>query len=265
MVESLARTVHGLEKLVTLLLLVFVCSSPVLGEGFRVENQVFSEDEEEPISKSTTIFHEDLVYDYLESPKEITVFDRTSGRIILLDPVKKIRTELTTRNLETLAQKLRNWAGGQGDEFLRFSSQPAFEEDYDNSTGGLRLQSPWISYQVETTPPSRREILELYLEFCDWYALLNARLDPGSRPPFPRMQLNRVLAEQGRMPQEVQLTVRPKGDTFLAEEISARSQHHVVPHLLESDRTRIAQTDQFMAMFRPLPFNEYQAHVQPSR
>ena len=264
MIEPMTRVAQKFGGLLIFALLGCVATSPAFGEGFRVENQVFTEEEEEPISKSTTIFYEDLVYDYLETPKEITVFDRTAGRIILLDPVRKISTELTSRDLELLSQKLQTWAARQPDEFLRFSAHPNFDEDYDSSSGGLQLRSSWVSYQVETTEPARSEILTLYLEFCDWYALLNTRLDPTSRPPFPRMRLNRALAEVGRMPQDVQLTVRPKGEALLGEKkMTARSEHHVVPHLLESDRNRIAQTDQFMAMFRPLPFREYQAEVQP--
>lgn len=264
MIEPMPKVAQKLSELLILALLGWFTISPAFGEGFRVENQVFAEDDKEPISKSTTIFYEDLVYDYLETPKEITVFDRTAGRIILLDPVRKISTELTSRDLELLSQKLRTWAAGQPDEFLRFSAQPSFDEDFDSSSGGLELRSPWLSYQVETIEPARSEILTLYLEFCDWYALLNTRLDPTSRPPFPRMRLNRALAEVGRMPQEVRLTVQLKREALLGEKkMTARSQHHVVPHLLESDRDRIAQTDQFMAMFRPLPFREYQAELQP--
>ena len=200
-----------LASLLPFVLLALLVASPAPGEEFRVENEVFVEDEEEPGSTSITIFHEGLVYDYLDSPKEITVFDREAGRILLLDPVRKIQTELTTQDLEVLSRQLRVWAGGQADDLLRFSARPEFQEEYEATTGGLRLHSPWLSYEAETIKPSRSTILDLYLEFCDWSALLNARLDPGSRPPFPRMHLNRVLAGHERMPQMVQLTVRPKG------------------------------------------------------
>lgn len=244
---------------------VWATAMPALAEGFRVENQVFTEDEEEPTTQSTTIFYEDLVYDYLETPKEITVFDRTAGRIILLDPVRKIRTDLTSRDLKLLSEQLRGWASRQPDEFLRFSAEPNFKEEYDSSTGGLQLDSPWLTYQVDTVEPARSEILRLYLEFCDWYCLLNTRLNSGSRPPFPRIHLNRALERLGRMPQEVHLMVRPQADKFLGEKMSARSEHRVIPHLVESDRARVAQTDQFMAMFRSLPFKEYQARIEPAQ
>ncbi len=262
--KPLERLPGQLGVSLIVVLLVCVAALPTFGEGFRVENQVFVEDEKEPTTQSTTIFYEDLVYDYLEAPKEITIFDRTAGRIVLLDPVRKIRTEVASRDLELLSDRLQTWASGQPDGFLRFSAKPEFDQEYDSSTGGLQLLSPWLSYRVGTAEPARSEILRLYVEFCDWYCLLNTRLDPGSRPPFPRIQLNRALERLGRMPEEVHLTVRPKGEGVFAEKMTARSQHRVIPHLLESDRSRVAQTDQFMAMFRPLPFREYQAKIQPN-
>jgi len=36
----------------------------------------------------------------------------------------------------------------------------------------------------------------------------------------------------------------------------------VIRHLLESDRDRVAQTDQFMAMFQSVDFDEYQRQVR---
>jgi hypothetical protein len=259
--EPLLRIVRGLAGVLFLL----ASALPAFGQGFRVENRIFAEDDTEPTTESTTIFYEDLIYDYLEAPKEITVFDRAGGRIVLLDQVRRVRTELTTRELEILSERLRHWAAGQPDEFLRFTAKPEFDEQYDSSTDELKLSSPWLSYRIETTEPARSEIHRQYQEFCDWYCLLNTRLNPGSRPPFPRMVLNNALGRLGRLPRDVYLTVLPEGDKFLGEKISVRSEHRFIPHLVESDRSRVAQTDQFMAMYRPLPFREYQARIQAGR
>ncbi len=264
--EPLTGLTRQLGALLTIACLVGFGTLPILGDEFRVENEIFEGDEETPTTQSTTIFYEDLVYDYLEHPQEITVFDPAAGRIVLLDPVQKTRTELSVADLKLLSERLQTWAAAQPDEFLRFSASPEFEEEYDSSTGGLRLHSPWLTYQVETVEPTRSDVLRLYLDFCDWYCLLNARLNPGSRPPFLRLQLNRTLERLGRMPEEVQVTVRPKGERLLGEKkLSARSHHRVIPHLLESDKSRVAQTDQFMAIFRPVPFQEYQTRMQPSQ
>lgn len=258
LIKSIGTFVVG-----TVAIFVSLATSPVLGEAFRVENQVFVEDEETPRIESATIFYEDLVYDFLKMPEEITVFDRATGRIILLNPAKKIRTNLTVRDLKLLSERLRAWSASQPDKFLQFSASPQFEEEYDPSTGTLQLTSPWVTYKVTSKAPNRSEVLKLYLDFCDCYCLLNARLNPGTRPPFPRIELNHVLARLHRMPEEVELTVRPQGDRFLGEKMTARSIHRVVPRLVESDRKRVAQTDRYMATFQVLPFAEYQSRIQP--
>jgi len=265
MIEHLRKATGFVAAMV---LAVHLVAASAHGEGFRVENKVFSGDEEEPQTESTTIFHEDLVYDYLKNPEEITVFDRVGSRFILLDTARKTRTELTTRELHAMADRVRRWAVGSGDDFLRFLAAPELEEEFDPSTQTLRMSSAYVTYELETAEAPRDEIMQQYREFLNWYSLLNMRINPGSRPPFARMEVNRSLERLGRMPRTVHLTLRPKGDRILAEgllggkEMTARSEHLVVPHLLESDRSRVAQTDQFMAMFSPLSFAEYQRRIR---
>ena len=137
--ETLTKLPRQLAVLLTIVCLVWVGMLPALGDSFRIENEVFVENETEPRTQSTTIFYEDLVYDFLKDPQEITVFDPAAGRIVLLDPVQKIRTELSARDLGLVSEQLRAWAADQPDGFLRFSASPDFKEDYDPSTGGLQL------------------------------------------------------------------------------------------------------------------------------
>jgi hypothetical protein len=61
---------------------------------------------------------------------------------------------------------------------------------------------------------------------------------------------------------EVHLSMRPK-QGFLRRTVEVRSEHQLVPRLVESDRDRIAQSDQFMAIFQPVPFDEYQRQIEP--
>ncbi len=253
--------------LVAALVLVALTGGPraALGEQFRVENRIYDGNAKQPRFHSTTIFLDDVVYDYLDEPVEVTVLDRGRGRFVLLDMSRRVRTELTTSELEELAQRLKTWAMRQGDDYLSFQATPQFTETFDETSGQLRLESPWTDYRLETAPAQNKALMHYYREFCDRYAMLNTQLNPGARLPFPRMAVNEALERLGRFPLEVHLTVRPKGNGLLAEKQIARSQHQLIPHLLQSDRDRIAQTDQFMAIFQPVSFRQYQKRIQDER
>ncbi len=226
-------------------------------EEFRIENKVFVGSEKEPRTESTTIFYQGLVYDYLKEPAEVTVFDPPHRRFILLDLSRRLKTELSADEVAALNHNLRDWAAGQSDPYLQFLADPKFDEQFDGETGTLVLASPWVSYRVVTQVPDNPAVARQYREFSDWYTLLNTRLNPGSKLPFARLALNEALEKRGRIPKEVHLTMRSKrGLPF--QKITVRSEHHLVSTLLQSDRDRIRQSDEFMGMFRAVDFSEYQ-------
>ncbi|MFH1267857.1 MAG: hypothetical protein ABIK89_19240 [Planctomycetota bacterium] len=234
-----------------------VCGGAAAEEDFRIENKVFVDDEKEPRIQSTTIFHEGVVYDYLADPAEVTVFDARHRRFVLLDLTRRIKTELTTERVVDFSQRLKEWAEGQSDEFLQFLANPQFEEEFDESTQELNFTSPWMTYRMTTIGTESEEISGQYREFADWYCRLNTVLNPGARPPFARMKVNAALLERQQFPREVELTIQPK-ESFLAKRLTVRSEHLLIRQLVESDRKRVAQTDQFLAMYTTVDFDEYQ-------
>jgi len=226
-------------------------------EDFRVENKVFVADEKEPRIESTTIFYGGVVYDYLADPAEVTVFDKDHGRFVLLDMTHRIKTELTTERLEGFTQDLKRWTESQSDPFRKFLGDPHFEEKIDADAGQLTFASPWMTYRLTTVDVESEAVSRQYREFSDWHCQLNTLLNPGSAPPFARMRVNAVLDERRSIPRQVELTIRPKGG-LLAKRRTFRSEHLLTRQLVESDRTRVAQTDQFMAMYTAVTFQEYQ-------
>jgi hypothetical protein len=240
---------------------ISLTAATALGVDFRVENQVFSGGGRTPQVRSTTIFLDGVVYDYLEDPREITVFDSANGRFICLDPIRHVRTELSTEHLESLAGRLKDWAGSQPDEFLKFLADPKFEKSLDEDTGELVFDSPWMTYRVTAIQTGSPETASQYAAFSDWYGRLNTRINPGSRPPFARMIVNAELAREQLFPEKVHLTVRPKAGGLLAKKTTLRSEHKLVRQLVESDRRQVAQTDQYMAIFKPVSFQEYQKGI----
>lgn len=230
------------------------------GQQFRVENRVFVEDQEGPQVESTTLFAEGKVYDFLKAPAEVTIFDEARGRFVLLDLNRRVRADLSTEQVASLCQRLRDSARTQSDPFLRFLADPSFDERFDDQTGELTLSSPWATYRLNTAPAESETVSRRYREFCDWYCQLNTMLNPGSRLPFARIMVNAALASRRLLPCEVTVTLRPKRALW-AKRITVRSEHQVLVRLTAADRDRIAQVDQFMAIFTPIGFEQYQARI----
>ncbi len=226
-------------------------------QDFRVENKIFTGSEKEPQVCSTTIFCDGVVYDYLEEPAEVTVFDKAHGRFVLLDLTRQIKTELTTAEVLRFTERLKRWTQTQSDPVLRFLGDPQFEEQFDEASGELSFTSPWVTYQALTIGAESKEICGQYRESSDWYGRLNTLLNPGARPPFARMIVSEALEQRGLFPREIRLTLK-RQEGLLARRFTSRSEHLLVRQLVESDRRRVAQTGQFMAMYTTVDFSEYQ-------
>ena len=69
---------------------------------FRVDNAVFAEGQSQPQSQGVTIFHEGLVYDFLNEPAEVIVFDKAHRRFILLDLSRHVRSEISIDDVQSL-------------------------------------------------------------------------------------------------------------------------------------------------------------------
>src|SRR5690242_19214648 len=86
---------------------VLAIPSATRADEFRVESKVYNSENGPPVSESLTLFHEGRAYDLLSSPPEITIFDIAKNRIVMLDPVRKVRTEVETDGLTTFVEQLR--------------------------------------------------------------------------------------------------------------------------------------------------------------
>ena len=229
-------------------------------EEFRIENKVFMDNAKEPHAESATIFYRGIVYDYLKKPAEITVFDKARGRFVLLDTTRRVQTEIGADKVTGFIEGLKRWAVTQSDPFLQFLADPKFEEEFDETAGQLTCTSPWMTYRLTTIEAGNAALARQYREFSDWHCQLNALLTPGARPPFARMSVNAALEKRRRFPNETQLTVRTRKG-IPPKKVVIRSEHQLVRRLVESDRDRVAQTDQFMAIFKPVTFEEYQSKI----
>lgn len=233
----------------------FLLPSRIVADDFRIESKIYVGNEPKPSSENLTLFRGGQVYDFLTKPNETTVFDKPRGRVILLDPARKVRTEIKSDKLVAFTDELKIWAAKQTDPFLKFAADPRFEESQDPS-GDLLFASPFISYRVSTVKANTEAVAQQYLEFSDSYARLNALTNPGSVPPLPRLAINAALYKTQSIPERVQMTM-PARQRIGGKPTVLRSEHSTAWRLLESDLQRIDEADEQLVTFTPVPLEHY--------
>jgi hypothetical protein len=237
----------------SLMLLVAFGTSVAWAEDFRIETKVFVGDEGEPFSKSTTLFQGGVVYDFLAEPEQTAVFRKPgggrSGRFILLDVERRVRTELSTDQLAGAMNKLRNWAARQRDPFLKFAANPQFEETFDRETGQLLLASHEESYTIKTESSDAPDAMAEYREFLDWYARLNTLIHAGP-PPEPRLQVNAALARYQVVPVKVELA-------RAGEKEKLRAEHEFAWLLSKKDLGKIDDARAAIVAYRQVDNEQY--------
>ena len=248
------RLATRIVALASFLALFVTATSPVCcAEGFRIETKIFVGDEKEPISQTTTLFLDGVFYDFLDEPPQTAVFRKPGngkpGRFILVDPERRVRTEMTTDQLAGAMNKLRNWAARQKDPFLKFAANPQFDESFDRDTNKLVLASHLENYSIETLPASNAEAMAEYREFLDWYTRLNTLLHAGP-PPEPRLQVNAALARYHVVPLKVELT-RP------GDKKPLRAEHTFTWRLSKADFERIDTASASLAAYRSVENAEF--------
>jgi hypothetical protein len=247
---------HRLSAFV-LFALVLCGAAVAWAEDFRIETKVFNGKEKSPASHNTTLFHAGSVYDYLSDPDRVAVFDPQHGRFILLDPKRKVKTEVKTADVLAFSEKFHEFSSKSANAFMRFAADPEFDTRFSEN-GELAMTSPHLTYRVATEPAGTLEAAQQYREFSDWYARFNAMAHVGSTPPFPRMAVDAEMAKRAVVPTEVQLTI-PAQTSLGVRAATMRSEHHVSWRLLQRDLNRIAETANQLVTFRQVDFDEYQA------
>ena len=200
-----------------------------------------------------TIFHQGLVYDFLNEPAEVIVFDKAQRRFILLDIGRHVRSEISIDDVQAFVDRVKQRLSGHPNPNVKWLADPSFEESFDRESSELTLKSPSITYQarVQTADPA---VAAQYREFSDWYAKFNLALNPKSRPPFPRMMLNEAIQRHQGVAKEVHLP-RPWARR------TRRSRSPAVinwPWQLDSaDMNRVAEAREYLRSFQSVSFREY--------
>jgi hypothetical protein len=227
----------------------------------RVESELFGADGETPVARSLTLFRDGVAWDFLELPTgpgeamrlvEIVLHDPARDRVVVIDVVRTVKTQIEAVRLERLSVSLASWARGEDDRLVRWAGGPDFDADLTETETTLELSGPRVRYAVAHAPAPSKEAAAAYREFADTALLLRALLQPGGLPPFPRLALNRRLEAAEAIPCEVTLEIASRYASLggRAEKLTCR--HRLHPRLLAQDEAKIDDAAARSAAARPV-------------
>jgi len=221
--------------------------------AMRVESEVFVDDRPEPAARSLTLFDDHTTWDFLEPSTaadddaapagreagEIVLHDPVRERVIVVDPQRKLKTQIDTLRLERLSVSLGKWARSSDDKLVRWAGGPDFSDAITQRETGIDLAGPRARYVVDVSPAPSPAAAKAYRRFADTAILLKALLHPGGIPPFPRLAINRRIEADGGIPSVVTLEIDGRLPVLPTTGERLRSVHKVLPRLTDADRARI--------------------------
>lgn len=237
-----------------------------VGQEFRIESQVYSDGTTLPVSQNVTLFSKGLVYDFQMSddaqphPTETVIFDSRNRTMVLLDPVRKVRLELSDLILLKIVDGVRRET--LKDERSSFLIEDDYVEEVDWTTNWLTLTSPHLVYRFQGEQPKDVTVIPPYFEFLEHFTRLIAS-DPTKIPPFARMKLNQSIKRLGWIPSEVHLSAEQNG--MFREAFSATSKHVFINNLSDRDHARIATAKQQWIRFNRVELAEYRGFKTPPK
>ena len=214
----------------------------------RVESDLFSAGGDEPIARSLTLFHQGVAWDFLEivdadtktaAIGEIVLHDPARERVVVIDPVRHVKTQVDMIRLERLSVSLAKWARSNDDRLVRWAGGPDFTAGFTEEDERIALVGPRVRDAVAYAEAPCPEAAGNYRRFADTAILLKALMQPGGIPPFPRLAVNRRLEDAGAIPSEVTLEIEPRLIGIAGRPERLRCVHKVHPRLLGGDLERI--------------------------
>jgi len=247
---------------------------PLAPDGWtmRIESRLYGSSGGEPQAKSLTLFRDGIAWDFLELPQPIpggkpdatrmtlvgiVLHDPARERLVVIDPVRNVKTEIDRIKLDRLGVSLAAWARGTDDKLVRWAGGPDFENGVVEKDGCIELAGPRVRYAIAHEPAPSAEAAEAYRRFADTAVLLKALLHPGGLPPFPRLALNRRIEAAGGIPTEVTLVIEPRFSPLPGRSQTLTSVHKMHPRMLASDLEKIEEAEGHLAAAVPVDLAVY--------
>lgn len=235
----------------------YIASTLLLSTGawaqqaaFRVDTKVLIE----PAKRTLTLFSEGVCYDFaLDDSAAVTLIDPARNRILLLDPIRQIKTTLDMQELLDLVAKARQ-AAVQSDLGSLFAAEP--KGHFDESSQVVTVGDEQLVYRASLQKPSEKSMADQYATFADWSARLNAVFSPHF-PPYLRLELNRMIADQGKLPLEIARTTQHQGKAS-----TIRCQLTANWRISKEDEQEVRRVGTMLAQFNEVTQAEYFAQQQ---
>ena len=240
------------------LLLLFVPASFLQAQespAFRIETQIYLNDQSEPASENTTLFSDGLVFDYQSignQTHEVAILEPARRRIVLLDHARQVKLQLDELQLIKMADSLRKQT--ESNKTASFLVTDVFEESVDIDLGTATLTSPMIRYTVVGKRPADILMLPLYNQFMTFFTRMKFS-DPHAMPPFARLRLNETISKLGWIPSEVKVKIEK--NALFKDGLQAVSKHTLNPTLSDKDQQTITKLKSNWLNYKSVSLDDY--------
>jgi hypothetical protein len=195
-------------------LLASILSAQEVPISFRVETDIYFEDNKKPVMQNLTLFHEGVFYDFDRiGQKSITVIDPNGRRIILLDRDRNLQLRISMDEILSVEAQIQQQITPA--ELQRLVPKPDATKVIPAAMTVV-IAAESIEYHAKCAKPNQTSGLLQYAEFADWSSRLNAFYSDRPLPPFARLMLNREIAKQGYFPEEIQRITHSRGRDSIA-------------------------------------------------
>lgn len=250
------RSIQLPLRLAVAVVLSLLASSQIRADDFRVDSRVFVGKESKPQSSNVTLFQGSHAFDFLDQPRQIAFYDLARGRIVLADPARSVKAEVSRATLDAFCDNLRHLEKRTDDPILDFALRPSFDESSDEESSERIFTSKYLTYRVKPLTGELEGMVERYRQFSDASARLNAMVNRGSLPPFPRLLVNQSLEKSGHVPALVRLTISP-ASLVGGRTVALKSEHEFRPRLLDSDQRRIDEAGELLGRAKLVGLGEF--------
>lgn len=224
------------------------CQSQV---GFRLETDLFVGDSNEPAQQTLSLFYDGVGYDISRDEEaEIVMVDHARDRIVQIHTAHKIQTEVPISKLAGLMDSARNQlAQTELAVYLKGAAQ------IQSSKDKVSVGDDQLLYEASMQSPPDETMAADYLRFADALASLNAWRS-GGVPPFARLALNRAIAENQSVPDEI---TRTTSNGKRQQVVRCRVLSTWM--LSKDDKKRIAEIGKMLVTFDVVSNDEYQKRL----